>query len=275
MSHWYTRDGKPAHTQPTKKGAKNKERPTTAKEAQTLGLFPSVSDILKMAANPGLDRWKMCQVVKACYDCPAGLDSYEEYEAVMLEKAGLEAADAAELGTRIHAAIESYFTHPDDPLDDEMKDYVFPVIDTIERLSITPVSHEVVTVVPNLGYAGTTDMAFISGPFNGILDFKSTKTKPDEPVVPRQGHIAQIAAYHRSYWSHGKPIEDNAIGYNIYISTTEPGRVQVSKYDAATLRRELEWFDLCLGLWRHKYWDSRAHGTAEGESLEALSDLAN
>jgi hypothetical protein len=62
----------------------------------------------------------------------------------------------------------------------------------------------------------------------------------------------QIAAYVEAYWG---GIGSCAVGHNVFISTTEPGRVEVVTYDAIRLRKEWEAFKHCLALWkwRHSY----------------------
>ena len=54
--HWYYPDGRSLHTVPKKDGTG--ERNTTKADARKLGLFPSVTAITKIVANPSLDRWK-------------------------------------------------------------------------------------------------------------------------------------------------------------------------------------------------------------------------
>ena len=60
--HWYDRDGKPAYTVIGKNG---KERNTTLRDAREKDLVTSVTTILKVAAAPGLERWKQEQVLLA------------------------------------------------------------------------------------------------------------------------------------------------------------------------------------------------------------------
>ena len=250
--HWYTIWGEAAHTQPTKsKTAKNPTRPTTIRDAKELKLFPSVSGILKVVNNPALDRWKYSEIVRECYENPAFNQVLDDYTHRILEKAFDKATEAANLGTRIHANIEAVLKTDVMPFEEEQK-YSLDAIKSMDDLGIDVVESEFCTVCPEYGYAGTTDVAFTQGEMCGILDFKSKKTKEGEPIIPSFGHAAQIAAYHVSYWTKGDLIKDNSVGYNVYISTTEPGRVEVVKYDADTLRREFEMFTNALAIWRYK-----------------------
>ena len=82
--HYYTPEGKAAHTQKTKPGAKNPTRPTTIKDAREQDLLPSVSGITRVMSAPGLDYYKNQQLVKACFNCPAtGDESFDDYFCVM------------------------------------------------------------------------------------------------------------------------------------------------------------------------------------------------
>lgn len=253
MEHWYTQDGVAAHTQPTtSKSAKSSTRPTTIRDAKKLKLMPSVTSILRTIHNPALERWKQGQVVKACVDRPIVADeSFDDYCSYIFEQAGKDARDAADLGTKIHAGIEASLKGGEVDLD--VLDYVDAVTNNLLELGVDIQESEFITVSPRYGYAGTCDAAYVKGKTVGIIDFKSKRTKKDEPVVPSFGHAAQIAAYHVSYWARDGEIRDNSVGYNIYISTTEPGRVDVVSYDASTMRKEFRMFMNACAIWQYKH----------------------
>jgi hypothetical protein len=255
--HWYTVDGKAAHSQPTKsKTAKNPNRPTTIKDAKALKLLPSVTSILKLIHNEPLQRWKYRKVVEACFNKPAvGDEELDGYTDFILNKAFDEADEAAQLGVKIHNCIETLLKGEDTAFEKSIIDYAESAINKVESLGIEVVESEFVTTNRHYGYAGTTDLAFKANErLTGILDFKSKRTKNDEPVVPSFGHAAQNAAYYASYWKE-QWLEfgfSRAVCYNIYISTTEPGRIDVVKYDQQTLEKEFEMFEHALGIWRYK-----------------------
>ena len=257
-SHWYTRDGKPAHTQPTKKGAKNPFRATNIKDAKEFLLLPSVSAYTKMLAAPGLERYKMMKVAEACYNSPAHPgEEMEEYVQSMLEKSKEDGMGAADLGTQVHAAIEALLKG------NEYEDYevevahghsclisklVEPAFAKIEELGLTIESAEVVLVNNAEGYAGTTDVKHRSAKGKGILDWKSKRTKEGEDVIPNETHPMQIAAYYVAAFNDSEFTD--ALCMNVYISTTEPGRVDVVRYEREQLIEAYKDF-LCLTrLWR-------------------------
>jgi hypothetical protein len=262
--HWYTSKGEAAHTQPTKsKTAKNPTRPTNVKDAKELKLLPSVTSILSLIHNEGIQRWKYRKVAEACYNHPAtGAEELDAYIGFILEKAFDEADDAAQLGVKIHNCIESIIKNDGAYHLASVVQYANDALSAVKALGIEVVESEFATANPEYGYAGTTDLAFKANHrLTGILDFKSKKTKADEPIVPSFGHAAQIAAYYASYWKDqwNECGFELAVGYNVYISTTEPGRVEVVKYGAAELEKEWDMFENACGIWRYKKeYDPRA-----------------
>jgi hypothetical protein len=262
MSHWYTKNGQAMHRVPGKTVA---ERDTTIADARIMGLLPSVSGITKMWANPGLDRWKQDITIEAALNLATqlsdvGMDADNLYAEIRAESNKVAGA-AADLGVKIHAAIESALRFEEwenqsvelaDGKLVELKELVGPALDKLEELGIKIVETEKVVTSLSHGYAGQMDVSYVNGDVAGVLDFKSTKTKPAKKIDVRQGQSMQIAAYHHACWSSkDKPhFQPNHQGINLYISTTEIGRIDVVKYDAAELAKQWEGFLACLTLWR-------------------------
>jgi hypothetical protein len=274
MSHWYTKNGQAMHKVPGKTVA---ERDTTIADARIMGLLPSVSGITKMMANPGLDRWKQDITIEAALkyatQCDCGdMDVDNKFYAEIRAESNKVAGAAADLGVKIHAAIESalrfeQWENQSVELADgklvELKELVDPALAKLEELGINIVETEKVVTCSSHGYAGQMDVSYVNGDVAGILDFKSTKTKPTKKIEVRQGQSMQIAAYHYACWSSkDKPhFQPNHQGINLYISTTEIGRVDVVKYDAAELAKQWEGFLACLTLWRlQNNYDPRTKG---------------
>jgi hypothetical protein len=272
MSHWYTKNGQAMHRVPGKTVA---ERDTTIADARIMGLLPSVSGITKMWANPGLDRWKQDITIEAALkyatQCDCGdMDVDNKFYAEIRAESNKVAGAAADLGVKIHAAIESALRFEEwenqsvelaDGKLVELKELVGPALDKLEELGIKIVETEKVVTSLSHGYAGQMDLSYVNSDVAGVLDFKSTKTKPTKKIDVRQGQSMQIAAYHHACWSSkDKPhFQPNHQGINLYISTTEIGRVDVVKYDAAELAKQWEGFLSCLTLWRlQNNYDPRA-----------------
>jgi hypothetical protein len=240
--HWYHPiTGDACHTIIGKNG---KERSTTLRDAKQEGYLPSVTTITKTLASPELDRWKQQQVLMASLTLPRlPEESDEDYCKRIMEDAFKQVDDAADLGTRIHAAIEAHFQgYAYDP---ELKLYV----ETVERWAnengVTFLEHEVRLVNREVGYAGTTDAKIqVKGREGfGTLDFKSRKSRPQYPMKPWSKEPMQIAAYRAC---HGTDY-----GVNVFVSTTEPGRIEEAWYEPEELDRQYEAFKHVVAIWQH------------------------
>lgn len=254
-SHWYDRTGEAVFEVPNK--SKPGKRPTTLRDARTLQLLPSVTTVMSVLAKPQLDDWKHRQITAWCYNHTPHNEDAEAFHARAIEGAFEQVSDAADLGTDIHKALELYFTGQ--PYDAAFKVYVEPVVAWVEANGVKFHKHELRLTSTAFGYAGTTDAVIECSRGAGILDFKSRKTKPGLPVTPFDGQAMQIAAYYKAaWWDETKPPLLPAVGVNVFISTTEPGRVEAAWYDADQIAREWEAFKAALTLWRHlKGYDPR------------------
>jgi len=249
-SHWYSRTGEPVHTVPGRNG----DRPTWITDAIRLGLLPSVTNILGVIAKPQLDTWKQKQVALACIKNPRGKDESEDYYVRrVLEIAKQPTEEAADLGSRIHEALELATTGK--PFDEALRVYVEPVVDWIAKTGIQIVEREVVLVNAPEGYAGRCDALFRYGKAGiGVIDFKTRKTEIGKEVSPYDGQGAQLAAYAAAYF--GTDALPRCLLANVYISTTEPGRMDVCKH--ADPVGEYEFFLHCAAAWRGiKKYDPR------------------
>lgn len=240
--HFYDLKGNAVFEVPNK--SKGGMRPTTISDAKKLGLLPSVTTIFKALAKPELDRWKQVQVLTASMTLPRLKDeSDDSFMARVMEDAFVQVDDAADLGTRIHAAIEDFFQGK--PYDKSLEKYILPVKKWALDSGVKFLSHEVRVVNPIEGYAGTTDavISAIGREGVGILDFKTRKSKPNYPMKPWSTEPMQIAAY--------GAMKNASFGVNVFISSTEEGRVEASWYDAYQMTREFEAFKHVCHVWRH------------------------
>ena len=102
--HWYMPDGSTFYTIVGKNG---KERNVTLRDARPVGAVPSVTGILKCADKPALTAYFVKQAVMASLTLPrtAG-ESDDDYIKRILTDSRQEGADARDVGTEIHGAIE-------------------------------------------------------------------------------------------------------------------------------------------------------------------------
>ena len=272
-SHYYTLDGKACHTQTCKPGAKNTTRPTTIADARKQGLFPSVSAITGVLGSSALVGYMQREVGKAAYKRPTIHPETEaEYVNYLVKQSKEDGSDAANLGTEVHAGLESYYGEPLLPQGEasvtlpsgdvvDRWELMEPAIKAIDGLNATIQESEKIVVNAPYGYAGTTDLTFTKGDAYGIIDFKTKRTKKGKKIVPYETQPMQIAAYLAGVWGlgHDYPIGAGASGYNIYISTTEVGRVEVVEYSNEDLLEAWGAFKNCLALYRYiNKFDPRA-----------------
>ena len=272
-SHWYKLDGTPCHQIPRAKGSGL--RATTLRDARKLQLFPSVTSILGIFSKPQLDKWKMQQVALASMRLDRSEGESDEYFAGrIIDEAFQQVEQAADLGSRIHDAIEKHYEGVEVP--EDLQVYTQPVFEWQAQKRIEFVEREKVLVNQLHGFAGTMDVACRYGSDGiGVIDFKTKKTKPGVEVKPFDGQAMQIAAYGATYW--GEQNLPRMFGANVYISTTEPGRLEVSTYTPEMLMAEWEVYKLACAIWRHskKYDPRRAPSTSSGGMTSASSATTN
>jgi len=250
-SHWYTREGVPAYT--IKKAKGGGERNTTLRDARKHKLLPSVTTIFGIMAKPGLDRWKIGKAIEATLATPRNEDESDARYFDRIRSRSYEETDkAAKLGTRIHDAIDAAFDGFE-PADD-LKQYVEPTMNYLATLNLKDIEREGTVVNLKEGYAGRVDLLARYGNSNIIIDFKTKKTTEGVKVTPFEFQATQIAAYAAAAFG----TLDNCIGANVYISTTEAGRIETAVYDEDKLKQEYELLKNLTGVWRHlKNYDPR------------------
>ncbi len=102
--HYYMPDGSPFYTIVGKNG---KERPVTLRDARPVGAVPSVTGILKCADKPALTQYFVKQAVMASLTLPRNTgESDDDYIKRILTDSRQEGADARDVGTEIHGAVE-------------------------------------------------------------------------------------------------------------------------------------------------------------------------
>jgi len=254
-SHWYKLDGSPCHSVARKDGSGN--RNTTIADARKLKLVPSVTNILGVVAKPGLDKWKLAQVALAAFNSPPdGKESPDYYKDRIIEAAFEQVTAAADLGSGIHDSLEAILDGR--PVDEEMRVYVEPCMTWKLEHGLTFEEREVVLVNSEVGYAGRCDV--LAKGRKGqlvVLDYKTRKSEAGKPMTPYDGQGAQLAAYAVAKW--GVENLHKVTGANVFISTTEPGRVEVFKH--ADLTHEWDFFEACCVIWRKmRGYDPRGKG---------------
>jgi hypothetical protein len=213
-------------------------------------LFPSVTTVLGLLDKPQLTDWRLEQIAAAAFALPIipklNYSTCDEWTKFIIEKAFAQVETAADLGIGIHAAIESFAQHKDYPV--PMSPYVDAVAKWCQAEGVEFIENERIVVSETHGYGGTIDAVIRCPRGAGILDFKSRKTKPGLPATPWDSQPMQVSAYHNAHFGCFAP---DHIGVNLFISTTEPGRVDATWYTSEYLEREWRAFAHLLALWKH------------------------
>jgi len=256
-SHWYTRVGEPAHKQPKAKGGGL--RPTTLADARKQSLIPSVTTVTGIMAKPTLERWKLNQVGLTAFDSRPTDEETADYYCKRIVSQSMESTDeAANFGTEVHDALEKMFADGIEP-PEELAVYCQPVKNWFAEKGLEFIEAEKRLVNLKRGYAGMTDIiARGKAGQAAIIDWKTRKTREGQKVTPYDWQPEQIAAYAAAYWGEEAVLGGQVTGANVFISSTEPGRLDVSSYDGSKIKESYEIFLKITDLWRYmKGYDPR------------------
>jgi hypothetical protein len=254
--HWYSADGSPMYEIV---GANGKLRATTLRDARKLGLYPSVTEIIKCAASPGLDIWKQQQVMMAALTLPRKLDETEaDFIKRVMQDSKEEARLAAEGGQRVHASIEMFYRGEERFISQEyfgaMRAFHLALMEWFGPLFLDHELSAEQSFGCDLGYGGKVDL------HNSALlvDIK-TKDEVSDKMELYDSHLMQMAAYR-----HGLGLGEDTRCAIAFITRTAPWKVVIVEADPAELRRGWLVFKALLDFWQHSkgYYPGRLALTA-------------
>jgi hypothetical protein len=207
--HWYAKDGTPMYTII---GANGNERNTTLRDAKKLGLVPSVTEILKVAAKPGLERWKQKQILMAALTLPKiegeSLDDFAERVETDSQE---QASKARDKGVQIHSSIESGFEKG------EGDAYYLAAKSWLDKEfgNLSWASEK--SFASSMGYGGKCDLHNKEPKI--VVDFKSKDFSDDSDVdsFVYDEHGMQLSAYAHGFGLYG------AIRCNLFIRPLKEG----------------------------------------------------
>jgi hypothetical protein len=242
--HWYTREGEPMYTVVGKNG---KERNTTLRDARAHNLVPSVTTILNVAAKPGLEKWKMQQVLFAALTLPKREEeSEEDYLDRIIHDSKEQGRAAADVGTQIHAAIQHFYDNKEGY---PFAEYVGGVDSKItQTFGDHPWSCEE-AFAHESGFGGKCDMHTRSetDPEVGIvLDIKTKEFTDPEKVEGYDEHLMQLAAYRVGLKM------PKARCANVFVSRNVPGLVVIKEWEQPEIDLGWEMFRRLLEFWQLK-----------------------
>ena len=243
--HWYRRDGTPQYTVKAKDGS---DRPTTLRDARKMDLVPSVTTIIKCAASPGLEAWKIQQMMLAAMTLPRAADEAEDlYIQRFIADSKEQGRKAAERGTEIHAALEGYFengilTASHGHFQSSVEDAVIRVFGDRHWSTEKAFAHEA-------GFGGKIDLHTTDND-GVVIDFKTKEFTQDniEKISGYDENLMQLAAYRVGL---NLP---RARCANVFVSVTEPGLVKVYEWEPEDLDRGWKMFEALM-----KYWYAKSN----------------
>jgi len=239
--HWYAPDGTPRYTII---GANGKERPTTLRDARKLGLLPSVTEIIKCAAKPGLERWKERQVMLAALTLPRldGEDDESFCERVLTDSRE-QARKAAERGEALHAALERH-ARGGEPYAAEWMPHVAAAIEELAKFGISLTGN-----APErsfgcaIGYGGKVDLHGADATGRAfVIDFKSKDAITDKVDVYDE-HGMQLSAYGMGL------LLDRPRRLNVFVGVSD-ARCKVIEHPEDTAGKHWQMFLSLLTYWQ-------------------------
>ena len=238
--HWYTQEGKPQYTVTAKNGT---QRNTTLRDARTMNLVPSVTTILNVASKPGLEAWKLNQMMLACMTLPRASDESEEsYIERVKHDSKEQGKKASERGTTIHGALESFY---EGIMLADFLDYQTGVSNAVDAHFGAKNWLTERSFAKN-GFGGKCDLYTQDG--DGIvIDFKTKEFRDGDKVEGYDEHLMQLSAYRMGL---DVPLARCA---NVFVSVTDPGLVKIVEWSQEDLERGWEMFDSLKNFWQLKH----------------------
>jgi hypothetical protein len=239
-NHWYTSDGVPQYTVPSKKDGS--PRNTTLRDARTMNLVPSVTTVLGVAAKPALIQWLQRQVLLAALTLPRKENEPEDdYIARIMEDSKEQGRAAADAGTDIHASIQGAYEGR--PTGNHLahveatKNAIDAHFGPQEWISERAFAHI------DLRFGGKCDMYTPKGI---VIDVKTKEFSDPAKVDAYDEHLMQLAAYRVGL---GVPLARCA---NVFVSRSVPGLVTIKEWTTEDLNRGWEMFCNLLAYWKLK-----------------------
>lgn len=241
--HFYDIHGNPRYeVEYADKKRAGQFRPATVSDCRKNNWVPSVSVINRMLANPGIEQWRIKQVLLSSLTLPRNIgEDDESFAARVMVDSREQQKKAMELGTKIHADIERFYLGQQ--VDEVALGYALEVDRAIQAefgsLKFAPEK----SFAHPLGYGGKVDLPSLEGE-GVVVDTKTKEFGPDDEVGGHTEHCRQLAAYRVGL---GIPLAKCA---NVFVSTSTPGLVKIVHWKEEQLQQEFEVFKRLLEIWQ-------------------------
>jgi hypothetical protein len=259
-NHYYRRDGSPCYEVANKTGG---TRGVNLAWDKPLGLVPSVTTVLSVTPKPQLEIWKQNQMMLAALTISRNEgETDDEFCNRIRHDAFEQVTDAADIGTKVHDAIEQYYLGK--PVPEEFILHVTAATDEVARLfpGVTDWMPEKYFAHP-LGFGGKVDL---HSPSTGyVVDFKGKDGDFEDKKKLAYDQHYQLAPYQVGL---GLTRAECA---NVFFSRTHPGKVASYKWKVEQIAEGWEFFKAALALWKlWKKYDPAFLPAALAEHLDAV-----
>lgn len=216
----------------------------TLRHARKLQLAPGVTTIIGCADKPQLTLWKQRQAIMSALTLPRhDAETEQEWMARVEQDMNQTARNAAEEGTRIHAAIESHMRGEE--FDPAYVRHVEAVTDLLAKHCGDQLSRWLPErgVASTLGYGTKADLHSE----DWLVDFKGCDGDQAELDEKKtwESHAMQLAATR-------DPIARELRCAIVYVSRTHPGAASFKEVEESKLRQGFEMFRGQLHYWQAK-----------------------
>jgi hypothetical protein len=244
--HFYTKSGEPMYEVPKAKG--DGMRPTTIADARKLNLVPSVTSIIGIAAKPGLQKWKLQQMLHAALTLPRLPDeSTDDFAERVILDSEEQSKKAMERGTELHAAIEQYIQVGSIHIDNlKWADHCCAVQNTLKQHAIDIFSGKAEhSFASPLGYGGKLDW------HNDeiVLDFKTKARIEDGKQLAWPEHCWQLAAYDAGLSASTHRLDPVRSMINVFIGVDDC-QVRIHEWTPEDANKGWEIFSHLLAVWK-------------------------
>jgi len=242
-AHWYYANGLSQHTMESSDGT---TRNTNLRDARKLGLFPSVTEVIKILANFGITKWYQGMLIEAAWTMPDKFrgESYTMFAERCYQDADQFGADAREFGSAIHEMIDRFHNDPDYVPNDQLLWPYFEKYKAWFKANIIRVIDSERTVVnTKYGYAGTMDLLAEHQEHGTVLiDFKTQNMKYGRPNYYDSWPL-QLAAYREC-------IEPKPRCLSVVINSKEPMDPFEKLWSDQKTKTSWDVFRRCTEIWQ-------------------------
>ncbi len=229
------------------------------RDARKNDYLPSHTSVLNVISNYGIEKWKRDTILKTCAELPKWIgESVELYSDRVTEHIKEESVKAPEYGNVIHNLIERILKNECIQMaeyDIKVQDTIFAVKEWIDDNIELCYLIEPGLVNLDYGFAGKPDLLckLKTGEI-ALIDWKTTKTFKDKKVRGYDEWFYQLSAQEKlvDYTYQDDKVDGHKVEkfFNVVISSTEVGRVEVVEWSREDIDRGWLIFNAALTIFK-------------------------